>query len=145
MKPVLLRLFTVLFACALFAGCASTQSGVSEPGRTLDGIERFFVLRNLKDNHRVHESIVRALQARGLHAESGPFTLLPADAQVVITYEDRWSWDFGDHMVSLKLGARDPKAALPYATASYLDYVALKTDVDAVTARVVGELLAAGR
>jgi hypothetical protein len=144
MKSVL-RLFAVLCACALFAGCASTQSNVVEPGRSLKDVERFFVLRNLKDNHRVHDSIVRALKARGLHAESGPITLLPKDAQVVITYEDRWSWDFGNHMVSLKLGARDPSAVFPYVTASFLDHVALKTDVDAVTSQLVGELLAAGR
>jgi hypothetical protein len=144
MKSVL-RLFAVLCACALFAGCASTQSNVAAPGRSLKDVERFFVLRNLKDNHRVHESIVRALRARGLHAESGPITLLPKDAQAVITYEDRWSWDFGNHMVSLKLGARDPDAVFPYVTAFFLDHVALKTDVDAVTAQLIGELLAAGR
>jgi hypothetical protein len=140
-----LCLFAVWCACALFAGCASTQSHVAEPGRNLKDVKRFFVLRNLKDNHRVHESIVRALQARGLQAESGPITLLPKDSQVVIVYEDRWSWDFGDHMVSLKLGARDPSAVFPYVTASYLDHVALKTDVDAVVSQMIGELLAAGR
>ena len=144
MKSVL-SLLTLLCACALFAGCASTQSDVAEPGRSLKDVERFFVLRNLKDNHRVHESIVRALQARGLHAESGPITLLPKDAQAVIMYDDRWSWDFGTHMVSLKLGARDPSAVFPYVTASYLDHVALKTDLDPTVAELVGKLLAAGR
>ncbi|MBC8040150.1 MAG: hypothetical protein H7Y06_06385 [Opitutaceae bacterium] len=134
----------LLFACALLAGCASTQTKVIEKGRSLKGFERYFVLRNLKDNQAVEKSIVRALQARGFEVSSGPITLLPANAQVVIMYEDRWSWDFGNHMVYLKLGARDPSAVFPYVTASYLDQVAIKTNVDEVAAQLIDELLAAG-
>lgn len=133
-----------LLACALFAGCASTQTHVDEKGRSLKDVRRFFVLRNLKDNHGIDVRIVRALQARGFEAESGPVTLLPDSAQAVIMYEDRWAWDFSDHMVYLKLGARDPKAVFPYVTASYLKQVAFTTQVDEVIGQVVGDLLAAG-
>jgi hypothetical protein len=139
------QLLVLLFACAVFTGCASTDTKVVEKGRSLQGVERFFVLRNLKDNHSIDKSIVRALQARGLEATSGPITLLPENAQVVITYEDGWAWDFGPHMVYLKLGARDPSAFFPYVTSSYLDQIALSTDVDAVVSGVVADLLAAGR
>lgn len=132
-------------ACALFAGCASSQTRVTEPGRSLKDVRRFFVLRNLKDNHGIDGRIVRALRTRGFEAESGPVTLLPADAQAVIVYEDRWAWDFSDHMVYLKMGVRDPDKPFPYATSSYLKQVAFKTEVDAVVAQVVDSLLAAGR
>ncbi|HEY9248766.1 MAG TPA: hypothetical protein VIO38_06525 [Rariglobus sp.] len=144
MKSVV-HLMLVLLACAGLAGCASTQTRVEEKGRSLKDVRRFFVLRNLKDNHGIDVRIVRALQARGFEAESGPITLLPDTAQAVILYDDRWSWDFSDHMVYLKLGARDPKAVFPYVTASYLKQVAFTTQVDEVIARVVGDLLAAGR
>jgi hypothetical protein len=139
------QLIALLFACGVFAGCASTQTNVVEKGRSLKGVERFFVLRNLKDNHSIDKSIVRALQARGFEATSGPITLLPDNAQTVIMYEDRWAWDFGNHMVYLKIGARDPSAVFPYVTASYLDHVALRTNVDEVVSGVVNDLLAAGR
>lgn len=138
------RLFLVLITCALFAGCASTHSHVAETGRNLKDVRRFFVLRNLKDNHGIDGRIVRALQARGLEAESGPITLLPDSAQAVIIYEDRWAWDFSDHMVYLKLGARDPLSVFPYVTASYLKQVAFTTQVDEVVAQVVDDLLATG-
>jgi hypothetical protein len=140
----LVHLFTLLFACAVFTGCASTDAKVVDKGRSLKGVQRFFVLRNLKDNHAIDKSIVRALQARGFEATSGPLTLLPDNAQTVILYEDRWAWDFGNHMVYLKLGARDPSAVFPYVTASYLKQVALGTDVDEVVSGVVNDLLAAG-
>lgn len=142
--PSILRLLTLLLACAVFTGCASTETKVVDKGRSLKGVQRFFVLRNLKDNHSIDKSIVRALQARGLEATSGPITLLPDNAQTVIVYEDRWAWDFGSHMVYLKLGARDPSAVFPYVTASYLKQVALSTDVDEVVSGVVADLLAAG-
>ena len=84
MKSSALRLMLILLACALVSGCATTRTHVAETGRDLKDVRRFFVLRNLKDNHGIDGRIVRALQARGLEAESGPITLLPASAQAVI-------------------------------------------------------------
>jgi hypothetical protein len=144
MKTSVVRLVLMMLACALVAGCASTQTQVTEKGRSLKDVRRFFVLRNLKDNHGIDVRIVRALRARGFEAESGPITLLPDSAQAVVVYEDRWSWDFSDHMVYLKLGARDPQSVFPYVSASYLKQVAFTTQVDEVVTLVVNELLAAG-
>jgi hypothetical protein len=140
-----LQLVVLFVACALFAGCASTHTHVSEPGRNLKEVRRFFVLRNLKDNHGIDGRIVNVLRARGYEADSGPITLLPDNAEVVILYEDRWTWDFSEHMVYLQISARDPKAAFPYATSSYLKQVAFTTEVDAVVGQVVDALLAAGK
>jgi len=135
----------LMLACAVFAGCASTETRVVEKGRSLKEVRHFFVLRNLKDNHGIDVRIVRALQARGFTAESGPITMLPDSAKAVIVYEDRWAWDFSDHMVYLKLGARDPQAVFPYVTASYLKQVAFTTEVDDVIEQVLEKLLAAGK
>ncbi len=133
----------LMFTCALFAGCATTRTHVAEEGRSLKDVQRFFVLRNLKDNHGIDVRIVRALQARGFEAANGPLTLLPSSAQAVIIYEDRWAWDFGDHMVFLKLGARDPQGVFPYVSSSYQDQIAFTTNVDEVVGQVLGDLLAA--
>ena len=140
-----LQFVLLLLVCALATGCASTVTQVVEKGRNLKEVHRFFVLRNLKDNHGIDGRIVRALQARGFEAESGPITMLPDSAQAVIVYEDRWSWDFSNHMVYLKIGARDPQAVFPYVTASYLKQVAFSTRVDEVIGGVVDDLLKAGR
>jgi len=138
------HLLCLMLTCALFAGCATTRTHVVENDRSLKDVRRFFVLRNLKDNHGIDVRIVRALQARGFEAESGPITLLPPSAQAVIVYEDRWAWDFANHMVFLKLGARDPQAAFPYVWASYQKQVAFTTNVDEVVGQVLGDLFAAG-
>jgi hypothetical protein len=138
------HLLVLLFSCALFTGCATTRTHVADESRSLKDVRRFFVLRNLKDNHGIDASIVRALQARGFEAESGPITLLRSSAQAVIVYEDRWAWDFSNHMVFLKLGARDPQAVFPYVSASYQKQIAFTTNVDEVVGLVLAELLATG-
>lgn len=136
------HLFALMWVCALFSGCASTRTETSEPGRDLRDTRRFFVQRNLKDNHGLDVRIVRALQKRGFEAESGPITLLPASAQAVLIYEDRWAWDFSDHMTYLKISVRDPQKAFPYLSASYQKQVAFSTLVDEVVDEVIAELLA---
>jgi hypothetical protein len=145
MKVVIRLLVVILVACGALVGCATTERHVSVPGRNLKDVRRFFVERNLQDNHRIEERIVRVLRARGFEVESGPLTLLPDTAQVVIGYQDYWAWDFSDHMVVLKLSARDPQSMQPYATASYVKHVAFTSDAEVVVGQVVGELLAAGR
>lgn len=138
------RLFVLLFACAVLTGCATTERHVAVPGRNFKDVRRFFVLRNLQDNHGIEVRIVRALQARGFEVASGPLTLLPDSAQVVIGYEDRWAWDFSDHMVVLKLSARDPQTVFPFVEVTYVKHVAFNTDAEVVVGKVVGELLAIG-
>ncbi len=124
----------------LLTGCAAVNTHVDK-GRHLSGVRHFFVLSNLNDNHGLDDSIVRALQARGFQAESGPFTMMPDAAQALIIYEDRWSWDFSNHMVHLRISAQDPQATQPYATVSYQKNVAISTEVDPVVNQLVGELL----
>jgi hypothetical protein len=140
----LVRFWLLLLLGAGLVGCANIERHNAVPGRNFKDVRRFFVLRNLKDNHGIEERLVRALRARGFEVESGPETLQPATAQVVIGYEDRWAWDFSDHMVMLKLSARDPRAAFPYASVTYVKHVAFSTDAEAVVGQVLGELLASG-
>lgn len=134
--------FAFLLSCLLFAGCANTNTRVLEKGRSLEDTRRFFVLTNLKDNHRVGETIARALKARGREAEIGPETLQLENTQAVIFYEDQWGWDFSTHMIYLKLSVRDPKAIFPYLSVEYRKHVEFNTDLDAVVAELVDELLA---
>jgi uncharacterized protein YceK len=139
------RLMVMLLNCVLFAGCASVRTHNVEKDREHTDLRHLFVLSNLKDNHGIDVRLVRALKARGFEAENGPITLLPESAQAVIVYEDRWAWDFSDHMVYLKLGIRDPQSVFPYRTTTYQKQVAFTTQVDEVVGSVVDELLASGK
>lgn len=123
----------------LLVGCTHVERNVS-PGRDPAALREVFVAANLADNHRLAERIAVALRARGLRAESGPLTLLPATAEAIVHYEDRWTWDFGDHMTYLRLDLHDPGQKRPFASAYRLRHVARSTDVDAVISVVADEL-----
>jgi hypothetical protein len=120
----------------LLGGCVSYDRQVV-PGRSLDGVKRFFVLSNQNDNHGLDHQIEAALKIRGNEAEVGPLTMLPDDSQVVVSYEDRWEWDFGDHLIFLQLTARDRRSADPIATVRF----SAKIPKGKATPAVVGELI----
>ena len=141
MKSAASLLFLLVW---LFAGCTAVNTHVDK-GRHLADVRHFFVVSNLNDNHGIDESIVRALKARGLQAENGPLTMMPDSAQTVISYDDRWAWDFSNHMIRVQIAAQDPQSVQPYATAFYQKYVALSTEVNAVVDQLVGELLKAAK
>jgi hypothetical protein len=136
----LLRLFAVICAALLaFSGCTSLKRSVPAD-RDLSTIREVFVVTNLNDNHRLAPQLVLALQSCGLRATHGPLTLLPATTDAVLHYDDRWSWDFGEHMTYLRLNLHDPGAVRPYASATRTKYVANSTDVGAALGELTDEL-----
>ncbi|GAB1490016.1 hypothetical protein MASR2M8_24730 [Opitutaceae bacterium] len=137
MKALLLL---VLVAALVTSGCASYQSQVDR-SRPTDGYERFFVQANLNDNHAVAQLIASTLRTRGVEADSGPLTMLPSDAQVVVTYQERWTWDFGEHLVYLRIALRDVATDTPIASAVFNGPVAINKDPPDVVARLIRELL----
>lgn len=139
--PVLLRPFLLLALLAGLVGCTSIDRQVT-PGRDPSTVREIFVVRNLNDNHRLAEHLVAALRARDLAATSGPLTLLPPSADAVLRYDDRWTWDFGEHMTYLRLGLHDPSAVRPYATATRTRFVARSTDLKEALPPLLDELLA---
>jgi hypothetical protein len=138
-SPLSRRIFLVFAAC-LFAGCTHLERTITK-GRDPAKPKEIFVAENLADNHRLAGRIAAALRARGLKSESGPLTMLPESAQAVIHYEDRWTWDFGDHMTYLRLDLHDPGEKRPYASAYRLRHIANSTDVDAAVKTLVDELV----
>lgn len=126
----------------LLAGCTSFDAQV-EPGRDLQLYQRFFVQSNLDDNQAIGAMLVRALQARGREAELGPLTMLPPSAQALVTFQDRWTWDFKNHMVALRIVILDARSRQPIAVASFTGPTALTVDAPEVVERLVDDLFAA--
>ena len=137
---LLLRLMMVLGLGLLLGGCASYEAS-ADPGRSLTKTQRFFVASNLNDNHGLDRQLVEALRAHGRTAELGPLTMMPDDTQVVLTYADRWAWDFGDHLVYLQLAVRDAHAEQTFATVAFGAKVPLREPANTTLGRLVDNLL----
>ncbi len=126
---------------AWLAGCA-TYDGQVMPGPGLNGAKHFFVLSNQNDNHAIDQQIVAALKIRGNDVDAGPLTMMPDDSQVIISYEDNWEWDFGDHLISLRLTARDRRSDQPLATVRFLAKIPRGKATPAIVGELVERLLA---
>ncbi len=139
MNPFTARALTLIGIGLLLGGCASFDAQV-EHGRSLAKVQRFFVESNLNDNHALDQQIAGAFKARGLEAETGPLTMMPDKTQAVVTFQDRWAWDFGDHLVFLRIAVRDTRSEQSFASVTYDARIPLRGSTEAIVARLVGRL-----
>ena len=110
------RFLLLLALGAVFASCSSLDT---HKEGDLGAIQRIYVEHRLTDNHRIDEAIVADLKARGYDASCGPLTMLPDGIQGIITYEDRWAWDFNNYLIELHLEMRENFTGKPLATGHY--------------------------
>lgn len=136
-----LRFFVAVLALLSVAGCTNLNRTL-KPDRNPAELDEIFVATNLNDNHGVSRELATALRARGVRASHGPLTMLPATAQAVLTYDDRWSWDFGEHMTYLRLELHDPGELQSYATATRTRFIARSTNLERELPPLLAELLA---
>lgn len=129
-------LFPALLLLGLLAGCTTYEAKV-ERGRSLEGVQRYFVQSNTNDNRAIDHQIAGALKARGYEAETGPLTMMPDESQAIVTYQDHWTWDFGDRLVFLQITARDRKTGQNYTTVKY----SAKVPTGRPLARIVNDLV----
>ena len=134
------RALVILCLALLLGGCATYEAQVDR-GRNVGRIKRFFVVSNLNDNHALDAHIAASLKAREREAGTGPLTMMPDDAQAVVTFQDRWDWDFGEHLIYLKIMVRDPQANQPFATETFAAKVPLRESAADTIDRMVGRLL----
>lgn len=100
--PSGLRLLAPLLAL-LLAGCAQlTREGRGDLG----AFRRVFVEQRLNDSIGVHRLLAEELRALGYDASSGWLTELPDDAQLVVTYDARETWDFRPYLIELNAAVR---------------------------------------
>ncbi|HEY4245457.1 MAG TPA: hypothetical protein VGM64_01310 [Lacunisphaera sp.] len=139
MKTFFIRGWLMLGLIFLAAGCASYNTQVDH-GRSLKGIKRFFVVSNLNDNHAIDHQIAEALKARGLEADNGPLTMMPDNTQAVVTFQDHWTWDFGDHLVFLQISIRDTRSEQSFASATFSAKIPKHEDPSVTVESLVDQL-----
>lgn len=127
----MVRLVSLLLVL-LLAGCASVSTR-ERPRAGLQDIQCFFVETRLGDDHHIDDLIVAELQRHGRTATAGPLTMLPDDAQAIVSYNDRWAWDFSSYLIEASLEIRRARTDKPIAAASYhRAVVSRKTPADAM-------------
>lgn len=107
-------------ACGVAAlslvGCASVET---RKIIDLTPFKHVFVEHLLTDDKRVDETIVTELNHLGYVASSGPLTMMPDDADAVLSYEDRWEWDFRSYMIEFNVTVRTARTKKKLADGHY--------------------------
>jgi hypothetical protein len=133
---------SILLLLGLFCsvGCSSYVAS-ADPTRKAKPIQVYFVKSNLSDNRGIDGRLVRALQARGFKADKGPMTMMPQEAQAIVTYEDHWNWDFTTHLTGLRIEFQDTKTERPFASSTFSGPAALTVSIDDVIDRLLDKML----
>jgi hypothetical protein len=111
-----MKIAALLACCALLVSCSSvsTRKVIS-----LAEFKRIYVEKRLNDNHRIDELLVEELRKLGREASSGPRTMMPADTDAVLTYQDRWTWDFHDYLIEFTVELHTVRGSKKVADGRY--------------------------
>jgi hypothetical protein len=86
----------------LFSSCAQVASRTAK-NVDLSKYKHPYIIHSLTDGRSIDKIITRELIKLGYDASSGPKTMMPKYADVVICYQDRWTFDFTTYMIQLDL------------------------------------------
>ena len=65
------------------------------------------------------EGVKRWLERQGREAGSGPLTMKPDHVDAIVTYDDRWQWDFWNYMIELNVEIIDARTDKTLAKCRY--------------------------
>ena len=100
------RLFPCLaLAAVLLSGCSQIVTRTLPESR-IGSYHHVFVEHRLADSYGVADEMARQLREMGYDATSGALTMLPQDAEVIVSYEDMWTWDFNTYMIAIDVQVR---------------------------------------
>jgi hypothetical protein len=115
MKKWSVRILLLLSALLFLAGCANRSSATLTPGTDLSKAKNFYVVKSPPDDRGIHKLIVDQLTKIGYTAKSGPELSSSYNADVVVTYLDKWMWDITMYMIELTITFRTPDTGFPMA------------------------------
>ncbi len=133
-----MKFLVPLFALGLLAaGCASLDT---HKQAEYSQYHRFYVEHRLTDNHHLDELIVAELKARGFEASSGPLTMMPEGIEVIVSYDDRWAWDFRSYLIELTIELRANITDKPLAAGHYHQAPAVTKSPETVIREIIDDL-----
>lgn len=116
MKILSAGMVLLLSALLLVAGCANQSTATLAPGTNLSKAKSYYVVKQPADKNGVDNLIRDQLAKMGYTVKSGPE--MPAadyNADVVVTYRDKWMWDITMYMIELTITFRAPDSGFPMA------------------------------
>ena len=99
------KIVALFFLAGLLAGCSSTASWMAA-GVDLSAYRHVWVEHQLADGDGVDENIARQLRGLGYDATAGPKTLMPDSAEIILSYDAQWTFDFTRYLIRINMTIR---------------------------------------
>lgn len=112
------KAFWPILLIPLLAGCSHLATRTL-PATRLSSYQNVFVEHELSDGRGVDQFIMRKLQSMGYTASAGPLTMKPVEAELVVSYQDFWTFDFTTYMEELNIQVRDARNGRELAIGRY--------------------------
>jgi len=102
----------------LLTGCTSNYAWKDQK---IDLKQRklFYVESELSDGKNLHLAIAEELRNMGYKTTSGYLTMMPREADTLVSFQSRWTWDFTNYLIELNIQVRDPYSGKIIASAGY--------------------------
>lgn len=90
-------------------GCHTVHPArVADPTRLKDK-KQMLVIQSTRKDRGFHKEIVRNLTARGFTVASGTLEGMNANAELYLSYDDRWTWDMVMYPQEVKMALHDAR------------------------------------
>jgi len=124
----------------LLSGCVTQLRSDVSTGTDLSAVKKFYVARLPKDERGVEKLIADRLNLIGKQATSGERSAIPADAEALVTYQDKWMWDITMYMIELNVQIRKPGSEIAIATGHSLRTSLARKSPPEMVEEVLGDL-----
>jgi hypothetical protein len=100
-----MRFAVLASACLalLLAGCSSAGQQAAGPRVDLGKYRHIYVRSASNDSAQLDAMMAAELRQLGYDASSGVRTMQPIDAELTLTYDSRWEWDFRQYLIELRV------------------------------------------
>jgi hypothetical protein len=144
LKNRLISICIIAAAILLTSGCATNRATASlTPGTELNKLNSFYVVKVPDDDRNINELIKANLAKRGYAVTTGPDQKPPYKADTVLTYTDKWMWDFTMYMLELTITLRDPNSSFPMAVGNSFHTSLTRKSPDEMIDEVLGNIFKA--
>jgi hypothetical protein len=109
-------LVLVLFT-GLLAGCSTGGPQTIGPKADFSKIRHIYVRSASNDSAQLDVLMADELKARGYDATSGVRTMQPLNAELTLSYDSRWEWDFRQYLIEIRLTVSDARSERIITTA----------------------------
>lgn len=124
----------------VFAACASNLEAKKMPGADLAPLKTFYVQKLATDDHGVEQLITSQLTRMGFIAVSGASEMPSSPVDAIVTYQDKWWWDFSSYLLQLNVQIRDGQTRMVLANGQSMRTSLVRKDPEAMVEEVLTKI-----